>query len=438
MSLEGELVFNYTNQGIRENKQLLFHLFPNAFSSADSSPYSKQYLTIYYPEGFSPGSLEINSVTELKTNQALTYKVEGINFWIDLSEPILPGKTVQIGIRFREKIPAAIARFGGYGDLISLGNWYPVLAVNRDGKWQTAEYPPWGDPFFSETASYRVNLTVPEGYVVAHTGSLIKMEKKNNQLIYGMEAQLVRDFALSLSPGYQQKSEKVGKTTITSYFLPEAEEYGQEAVRISRQAVEFFSDQYGQYPYPNLTVVQSNFLNGGMEYPQLVMMGKNLYSKPYYDAKVLEFVLVHELAHQWWYGLVGNDQLREPWLDEGLANYSTLLYFEHVYGKKETETIKKRFIDLPPGSEKDFLELDLPLTAYRTAESYYTNVYSRGALAFGALHDLLGDRDFNRILREYLKRYKYGYCTIEEFLQLVEKEGRADLKQFRERYFKNS
>ena len=247
---------------------------------------------------------------------------------------------------------------------------------------------------------------------------------------------MVRDFALTLSPNYELKSEKLGKTNIHSYYLPEAEEYGLEALRLAKQALSFFNEKFGLYPYEDLTIVQANLLNGGMEYPQLVMLGKNLYTKPYYDAKVFEFVLVHEIAHQWWYGLVGSDGLREPWLDEGLTNYSTLLYFESIYGKQERERLKKQFIDLPRG-EKNPLKLDQPLTAYQNGEDYYTNVYGWGALAFEELHNILGDRKFYQIMQAYFKKYKYNRSSIDDFLHLIEREGRIDLTSFRKKYFSN-
>lgn len=437
MILEGQLKLTYTNRGNKENKQLLFHVFPNAFSDSESAPCSKEYLMVFYPDGFSPGYLEIEQVSLLDSRQPITYKLEGINLWLDLNQPLPPEGTIKLVINFKEQIPTAISRFGGYQDLFCLGNWYPVLAVNSDGKWQPLQYLPWGDPFFSETAAYTVNFTVPQGYQIAHTGRLLGIENEENWQTYRMKAQPVRDFALSLGTEYQVKSEQLGKTKVSSYYLAGAEVYGLEAARISGKALEFFSQKFGQYPYSVFTVVQANLLNGGMEYPQLVMIGKNLYTESYYQTKVFEFVLVHEIAHQWWYGLVGNDQFNEPWLDEGLANYSTLLYFEQLYGKKQAETIKKRFLELP-SEESGSIKLDQPLTAYREAANYYANVYSRGSLAFAELHELLGDRTFYQVLKSYVKNYQYGYCTIDGFLKLAEKESRVNLDVFRKKYLKKS
>ena len=126
-----------------------------------------------------------------------------------------------------------------------------------------------------------------------------------------------------------------GNTSIVTYSLNE--DLAVEANKIAKESIKIFNNLFGEYPYDTYSVVASDFYIGGMEYPTLVMIDNTLYDD---NSKfLLEYVIAHETAHQWWYSVIGNDEVDEPWLDEALTEYSTILYFENKYGKEMSQKL---------------------------------------------------------------------------------------------------
>ncbi len=145
-----------------------------------------------------------------------------------------------------------------------------------------------------------------------------------------------------------------------------------------------------------------------MEYPQAILLGNQLYER-YRDE--LEIRTAHEIAHQWWYGLVGNDPVTYPWMDEGLAEYSSRIYYEAMRGRAFADVLQlqrwQAVLDLLMGRGKD-APLNLPVMAYEDGSVYETVVYGKGALFYGAMRQSLGERPFAELLRAYVAEHRYG------------------------------
>ena len=185
-------------------------------------------------------------------------------------------------------------------------------------------------------------------------------------------------------------------------------------------AVETFSELYGEYPYDTLSVVMTPFIEGGMEYPSLVMISDSL------GADMTKEAIIHETAHQWWYAAVGSDQINEPWLDEGLTEYSTTLFYEKnpEYGVDIADRIADAmqsyvlFEDVYSDTPNIGV-MDRPLGEYSTSTEYAFHAYVKGELMFDSLRHILGDDAFFGALREYYKNYSGSNadaaCLIAEF-----------------------
>ena len=180
-----------------------------------------------------------------------------------------------------------------------------------------------------------------------------------------------------------------------------------------------FSDLFGEYPYDTCSVIASDFFIGGMEYPTLVMIDQTLYNEK--DKFLLEYIIAHETAHQWWYSVVGNDEISEPWIDEALTEYSTVLYFEEKYGKEvASKLIKTMEMQTKNHSSENIFK---PTTKYKNSIDYSLNVYTKGALAFNEVRNKVGDEVFFETLKEYYSTYMYKNVNGAKFVDLWNKKG---------------
>ncbi len=229
----------------------------------------------------------------------------------------------------------------------------------------------------------------------------------------------MRDFNAVLGPDYQVQSHVVEEITVNSFFYSRHSQGGEWALDCATEAVRLFSTRFGPYPFTELDVVETPTRAGGIEYPGLVVINSTYYETL---SERMEWVVVHEVAHQWWYSLVGNDQVDEPWLDEALTQYSTLLYFEARYGAAVAADLLEQVFQQP---YEQLLESGrdapsgLPVAAY-SGEDYGPVVYQKGPLYLHALRQVVGDEDFWEILQTYFARNRYGVATPEDWLAAVE------------------
>ena len=192
-----------------------------------------------------------------------------------------------------------------------------------------------------------------------------------------------------------------------------------EVVDVAKSSMEIFSELFGDYPYNTFSVVASDFYIGGMEYPMLVMIDETLYNKE--NKFLLEYVIAHETAHQWWYSVIGNDEVNEPWLDEALTEYSTILYFENKYGKETGDKLIKT-MDV---QTKSFKTTDIfkATTEYKDSADYSLSVYTKGAVIFNEIRTQVGDDLFFETLKEYYNKYKFENVNGSQFIELWKSKG---------------
>jgi aminopeptidase N len=243
----------------------------------------------------------------------------------------------------------------------------------------------------------------------------------------------VRDFNAVLGSDFRVMSDSVDGVTVNIVFVSEHEAGAWHVLDAASEAVRLFNDRFGPYPFTELDVVETPTQAGGIEYPGLVVINTT-----YYDpiSNRLEWVVVHEVIHQWWYSMVGNDQLDDPWLDEALTQYSTLLYYEDRYGADVAASLVEEVFRQPyqelVQSDRD-APVGLPVAAYR-GEDYGTVVYRKGPLYFHELRQEVGKRKFWRILEEYFTQNRYGVATPEDWLAAVKAVTRDEHRDLYERW----
>jgi hypothetical protein len=353
---------------------------------------------------------------------------------VELPRELKPNENVTLFLDFALNLPKinpneefSGASFGYSKRAASLGNWYPVLAPYREDKgWYGLVYYPVGDPYVTEVADYSVTITTTQGIVVAGTG---QETHTGNQWHY--EAKQARSFAFAASDLYQVTTAQAGDVTIYAYSFPDNQEAGQAALETATQALELFSELYGPYPYSAYRVCETEFA-GGMEFAGLTFLGSLFYDQ--YDGTTrtpLVPLAAHEASHQWFYGLVGNDQVTQPWLDEAPAEYSAFLYYER-YLPGDTDWWWNYAVEqwVPTG------KIDALIYEFRDNREYVDAVYRRGAQFFRDLRQAMGDPAFFAFLQEYQRRHAYRLATSRDFFTLVQEFTTADLVPLQEEYFR--
>lgn len=428
MALTGKETVRYVNTEDVSLKEIYFHLYPNAFKDDSISPFPPDEIGLAYPDGFSPGYTDILGV---KVNdEEAQFVIEGTNMKVSLPHELMPGKSTDIAINFVVKLPPSDGRFGYGKYTIKLANWYPIVSVYDSDGWNLDPYYAIGDPFYSDTANYTVRIAAPSEYILASTGTAKNEESQVNKLWY-IKAYNVRDMAVVLSDRFKVKSGEYNGIKVNSFYVGD-DNIGERSLKYAVDALKYFSETFGRYPYPEYDVVAADFYIGGMEYPQLVMIDRMLYNKN--NIFVLEQVIAHETAHQWWYGAVGNDEIEEPWLDEALTEYSTVLYFENYYGRSLSDRFWKSYEDFVSkygGSQRKVTD---SVDEFKDSNEYSAIVYEKGALGLKKIEDEIGRKAFIKGLREYYKANRYKNATAEDLIKAV---GRATDKDMTT-YFKKA
>jgi hypothetical protein len=353
---------------------------------------------------------------------------------VELPRPLNPDEHVALLMDYTLKLPKINPgqefTGGGFGyssRAVSLGNWYPVMAPYREDKgWYALTYFPVGDPYVTEVADYDVSITTTGGVVIAGTG---RETHTGNQWRY--QAEQARSFAFAASDKYVVSSAEVGDATVHSYYFPTNEDAGQVALETAAQAMELFVELYGPYPSADYRLAETEFA-GGLEFTGLTFLGSTFYDE--YDGTTrtpLISLTAHEVSHQWFYSLVGNDQVIQPWLDEAPAQYSAFLFYER-YLPDDVDWWWFYAVDqwVPTG------KIDQIIYEFRDNREYMDAVYRRGALFMRDLREAMGDPAFFGFLAEYQRRYAYQLADSRDFFALVQEFTTADLVPLQEEYFR--
>jgi len=422
----------YVNNDDVELSELHFHIYANAFRKQETAPFLFDDFSRAYSRGFKPGYTEIEAIELSKgqSRKALEYSLQGVGetiLKIKLPEPLKPEDSINLRFKYKVIIPPAGERFG-YGDSnINMGNWYPVAAVYDDEGWNLDKYYSIGDPFYSDVSDYTVNIKAPEEYIIAASGSLAEERIEGGYKNWKFQGSKMRDFAFVASNSFRVTEDKVGNTVVKSYYYKGHEKRGKEALDIGKRSIEIFNSAYGEYPYPTYSIVETEFPSG-MEYPGLVYI-----STKYYDndsnANIFMYTTVHETAHQWWYGVVGNDQIDEAWLDEGFATYSEGIFTEMEYGEGNGDLYYKY---LEESAKEDIRSkaydgvILKPLSRYENWNDYGPAVYTGGAALLNEIRKQVGDQAFFIIMQAYYDEYSFKNATTEDFLRICEEVGNTE------------
>jgi len=310
------------------------------------------------------------------------------------------------------------------------GLWYPVLAPYDPGQgWRLIPYHPVGDPIIFEAADYDVAVSAPAGYTVIAAGP-----QGVKEAAWQFHLAEARGFAFVVSNRLQVIRGESAGIPFQVYHLPEHRPAALDAGRAVHEALALFTAAYGPYPYPALTIVEAVQF-GGMEYSGLVTFSSQSFDEYQPPAAGAEFgadflikFVVHEIAHQWWYGAVGNDQANEPWLDEALARFSERLYYERLHGAN-LEWWGSTSVSMAT------VPINRPIYDFADTAAYVQAVYVSAARFLLAVRQMLGDQAFFAFLQDYYRQNRRRLVSQAEFLKVLRAQTGPALDELLPVYF---
>lgn len=415
-TLYGSTVIDTVNTCGKTLEELCFTSYPNAFRNKSDTPAPDD---AYYC-GFNEGWLKIDS---LKINGSkVEYREEGVLIKAPVSVDLLPDKNIKVEMAWRAKIPKLAYRYGSRAGVYMLGNFYPAINVLSDGKWHNSYNAGLSAPFCFHVASYMVNINLPEAYNMVSTGTTItQMAEDNGRTIYQVKADKVRDFCLLVTYDYQELNQEIMGWNIKCYAPSNNIDISSQVVEQSGKILDYYSAILGAYPYPDFKaafVPMKGF--HGMEYSGLIYLQED-FLNPSYDKQKREFTLAHEIAHQWCYAMVGNDQLREPWLDEGLANWLANKYLQTLPGYSS--------------SDSNYQQGGKLTQQIREMNSSQGTAFEGGEAFWYGLEQELGEEKVIKVLRSYLAEYKFKIASSQDLLAIIEKEAHKDMDYYFNKWF---
>jgi aminopeptidase N len=415
LTTTGRLKLDFTNRSADTLTRIYFHLYPN------------------HPDF--GGRLDVTGAQINGIGAASGTEQRDTLFYLVLNEPLPPGAQAVVELTFRSRTPrnASSRTFGAHNfeaGVWTMANIYPVLAryLPEQG-WDRRPIESRGDFSVTSVALYRATIDLPVGWTLVTSGSQVAVEQVNAQIrretIAGGP---LREFYLAALQGLDQASAEVDGTRIVTYFQPRHAAAGRRSLEVAEAALRIFNARYGAYPYAEMELIEAaltQFL--GMEYAGAMLIEQNLYAN---NGRGLTTTVVHEIAHQWWYGLVGNDAQSEPWLDEGMATYAQVLYFEGLgrQSDAEAELATYRTIYRQARTRGQDAPLGTPPSGLRG--NYFPITYAKAGLFFHALRARIGEEAFTQFLRDHYADHRFADITGEDLRTSAETACSCDLGNF--------
>lgn len=381
------------------------------------------------------GEMTVSNLTVDGQSVTPTYELENSLMIVPLPTPLEAGQSVIIKMDFAVTVPQTVERNFGVlayaDDVLTLAHAYPMIAVYDDEGWN-AEIPPQnGDVTYADVSFFLAEITAPKDLTLVTSGRNVNLAEGEQTQTLSVASGPARDFYLVASPAYEQITQTFGEVTVNSYARENLKKGSQMAVDVAGRAIEDFHARYAPFPYTELDIVATPTLALGIEYPGMIAITSRIYSVDQNFGNVpasvfLESTVAHEVGHQWFYNLVGGDQLDDPWLDESLTQFATLQYYADEYGQNGEQGFRYSLEERWGTIQRERIPIGLPVSEYVGAE-YSAIVYGRGPLFFLALREQMGTEAFDAFLKEYTETLSWDIATPEFLQSMAEKHCSCDL-----------
>jgi hypothetical protein len=438
--LLGREIITFINASEKSVDTLFLHLYPNAFQS-DTTTFMKESL---FPDRIKKkeeyrGYMEIKKINTGSGYDLTQEKIiDQTIMKLPLPKSLSPKDTIRLEIEFEVKLPQILFRMGYSGKNFMMGQWFPKMAVlEEDGRWNAHQYH-FDSEFFADFGTYDVSITLPLEYVVGATGYLQKEKiNQDSTKTWVYRAEEVHDFVWVADPDYLISKRVADGIELEFFYKPRHKKKVERIMDAAEFALKYYSSTFGNYHYKKFVIAEAEIgLGGGaMEYPMFVTISPSEFFTD--KIKLDELILFHEIAHQWWYGMVASNEFEEAWLDEGFSVYSERKALEEKFGKTANLVnlwgIKIGDKDLAKVGYLLDPQSDIPVKnswEFQDFLSYQANVYYKASLLLQTLENLLGEEEMKKLLRTYFEKYKFKHPKTQDFIQLVNEITQEDLNPF--------
>jgi hypothetical protein len=450
--LKGRQQLTWKNPGSQPVQELYLHLYPNAFESKKTTFMQESGGKLRQDKSVNNNTggmqlISVKSLDDLDLSQRMEFvqpddgnQDDHTLLKIRLPHMVKPNEKVTIKTEFIVKLPVAFARMGYVGDFVMAGQWFPKVAVFEPAGTRGRTAEGWNlhqyhgnSEFYADFGIYAVKINVPSRYTVAATGFPIKTPTDDGKIKhYEFYADDVHDFAWSASPDFRYYEEsfstpQVPGVKIKLYLDPKHDGLKSRYLYAAKKALANYSQWYGSYPYSTLSIVvppEGGNGAGGMEYPTLITAWAANDKSPDLE---LERVVVHEIGHQFWYGLVATNEFEEAWLDEGFTSYAEDKVMEAEFGIEPNLPVEASYITSPN-------PLRLNAWDYKDHNEYADNVYTRAKLVLTAIEHQIGTHTMNRVMKSYFTRWKFKHPATSDFQKTLEDVTKTSWSGFFNQY----
>jgi len=441
-TMHGEGTLVWRNASRAPQRELFVHLYLNAF---------KDQRTVFLRssiDGFR-GSEMLYDHGHIQVTRFAVREMEGADVWpkgkpttpgdpddetdirVELPRAVAPGEAITIDLAWDADLPSLALRTGHHGSFHMVGQWFPKIArLEPDGRWAHFPYHRLSE-FYADFGAYDVTVDVPERFAVGATGRLVEERRADGRAIRRFVQEDVHDFAWTAWDRFRELRATTGDGVAIRCLFPEGSE--REAaleIDLVRFGLERFGAAFGRYPYGTLTIVhppEGAEEAGGMEYPTLITTGGS-WLWPAVGVRFVEAVTVHELAHQWFYGLVATNEHRYPFLDEGLTTYAEADALRARYGDGSWARLLGLEIDLRPQYRADALTsghngaVAQPAAGFVDGKDYLGLVYGRPAVLLATLAGVYGEDLVRQAVGRYARENRFRHPGPEALLDAVRRE----------------
>jgi hypothetical protein len=342
---------------------------------------------------------------------------------VPLPREVAPGDMITLDVAWDDKLPTVLERTGYSGSFHMIGQWFPKIArLEPDGTWAHFPFHHLAE-FYADFGMYDVTLDVPEGFTIGATGPVVEARREQGRVIERHVQGDIHDFAWTAWDRFDSREATVDGVRVRCLYPRGFDRDAEIELAAVGFALPYFGAHYGAYPYPVLTLVhppEAAAEAGGMEYPTLITTGGPWHGDPF--TRIIELVTVHELGHQWFYGLLASNESLWPFLDEGLNSYAEADVLRAMHDQRS-------LIDLPGLAVSDHAwqafvanayAHDAPVaqaaSAFPTGRQYGALVYSRTAAILETLHRVYGDAAMTASLGSYARLYRFDHPGPESLI----------------------
>ena len=451
----GTQVLTYTNNSPDTLNRVFFHLYYNAFQPGSMMDVRSR--TIADPDRrvgeriskLKPDEVGFLHAKSLKMNGKLVkYREVETILEVDLDTPILPNTSSKFEMEFEGQVPLQVRRSGRdseEGVRYSMSQWYPKMANYDEQGWHANPYV--AREFYGIWGDFDVKITIDKTYVLGGTGYLqnpneighgyqdegVNVPKpKGNTLTWHFKAPQVHDFMWAADNKFQHDQVKMANgITVHHYFIPgeKTSENWEKLKEFTPKAIEYLSKHFGQYPYKQFSVVQGG--DGGMEYPMSTLISGQR------SLPSLVGVMVHELAHSWFHGVLATNESLYSWMDEGFTSYASNLAMANIFqanSNPQRSSYSGYYRLVLSGTEEP---LSTHADHFHTNLAYSSAAYSKGAVFLSQLGYVIGDEVRDRAMLRYFDTWKFRHPNDNDLIRVMEKASGLELDWYRE-YFVNS